>query len=165
MGDRTALSLGDLLEVEAALDTAFAPLRGARTHLSPRRVRAAVRWGRGAEPPKPYALRWSGTIRRLSELSVAVGMAAMIFVGALGPATPDAGRTDASASLNPVATYAVSLAEEKEQRALLAARERAVLQRYVPLQDWLDPNVVRPAPVRLNLPAPPAGATLTHGPY
>ncbi|MBI2324983.1 MAG: hypothetical protein HYU87_08500, partial [Chloroflexi bacterium] len=96
MRDRSVLTLGERLEVEAAVEAAFAPLRERHTDLSPLRVRAAVRWGRGVPKASPQALRWSGAIARLSELSVAVGMSVVIFGAALGPALPEDPATTAA---------------------------------------------------------------------
>jgi len=191
MTGRQPLGLRERLDVEAALDIAFEPLRAERTSLSPRRVRAAVRWGRGAPPAAlgapaalrapaalkapaalrapaalkaPAALRWSGAIARLSELSVAVGMSVVIFAAAFGPggaARPpatggSAARVD-EADIYPLAHVTAPLDDEQYIRWLR-------LDRYVPLQDWLDPSVVRaPLPRRLDLPA--SRDPSTTGPY
>lgn len=193
MSHHDVLSLGERLEVEAALDAAFRPLREVRAELSPLRVRAAVRWGRAADatpateeapaalrapaaPRTPAALRWSGAIARLSELSVAVGMSVMIFAGAFGSALEGADRSTVDPAQEPstLAARATFLQEERELRAqrqewLDSLRERLDRVRAaanVPLQDWLDPTVVRPAAVqRLNLPAPRAGGMAARGPY
>lgn len=170
MRHRDVLSLGERLEVEAALDEAFAPLRARRSGLSPLRVRAAVRWGRGAPAPAraPAAYGWSGAIARLSELSVAVGMGALIFAAALGPASPprehpapyglvrlDPGAIDLSPRTTPPL--------EDERYYLRWLR----LDRYIPLQDWLDPSIARPVPARRIdlLPAPSNGLPLSRGPF
>ncbi len=79
------LRLGERLEVEAALETAFAPLRTRRSTVGPTRVRAAVRWGR-AEPQPPVP--WAAAISRISELGMAVGMSAFVFAAALTSVTP-----------------------------------------------------------------------------
>lgn len=170
MNGYSPLPLGERLEVEEAIDAAFAPLRAARTDLSPLRVRAAVRWGRGAPPPE--AVRWSGAIARLSELSVAVGMSVVIFGAALGPAAEQP-NTAPAPSRSGVEVGAVALAEEREMRAerrewaeLLRSRLDAFrLDRYVPLQDWLDPTVVRPAAQRPYFPAPRGTVTQPSGPF
>lgn len=160
MSHRSVLTLGERLEVEAALEAAFEPLREARTDLSPLRVRAAVRWGRGAPAATVAAVKWSGAIARLSELSVAVGMSVLIFTAALGPALPH--RSAVDPSLAAVATDMME--QEREIRAfrlewleLLRSRLDAVrIHRPVPVQDWLDPAVpwVAPPPPRPALPAP-----------
>lgn len=80
-----ALGLGERLEVEAALETAFAPLRARRSEVGPTRVRAAVRWGR-AEPRPPVA--WAAAVSRISELGMAVGMSAFVFAAALTSVAP-----------------------------------------------------------------------------
>ena len=149
------LPLAQRIEVERALESAFTPLRLRRTSVSPLRVRAAVRWGRGAPP---QAVRWSGAVARVSELALAVGMSAIVFVGALGSVTPSAtGAGPASLdeavdpALYPVPRVTAPLDDERYIRWLR-------LGRFVPLQDWLDPAVVRPSSVRfsapLDLPAP-----------
>lgn len=79
------LGLGERLEVEAALETAFAPLRSRRSSVGPTRVRAAVRWGR-AEPQPPVP--WAAAVSRISELGMAVGMSAFVFAAALTSAPP-----------------------------------------------------------------------------
>jgi hypothetical protein len=86
MSDRArGLGLGERLEVEAALETAFAPLRARRSTVGPTRVRAAVRWGR-AEPQAPVP--WAAAVSRISELGMAVGMAAFVFAAALTSVSP-----------------------------------------------------------------------------
>lgn len=80
-----ALGLGERLQVEAAIETAFEPIRGRRSAVGPTRVRAAVRWGR-AEPPVPVA--WAAAVRRISELGVAVGVSAFVFAAAITSTPP-----------------------------------------------------------------------------
>lgn len=159
MNDRSALPLAERLEVEAAIDAAFQPLRARRTDLSPLRVRAAVRWGRGRDSAASGAVAWSGAVRRLSELSLAVGMSVVMFSAALGPALPgpssEASFADAGASRTTGPTV------EQQREILLTKQEwfetvRARLGSWsTPLQDLLDPNVVRQViRVRTDLPAP-----------
>lgn len=88
MNDRApAMGLGERLEVEAALETAFAPLRARRSGVGPTRIRAAVRWGRAQGQP-PVA--WAAAVSRISELGLAVGMSALVFAGALASVAPPA---------------------------------------------------------------------------
>ena len=165
MSHKQTLTLGERLEVEAALDSAFEPLRSRRTDLSPRRVRAAVRWGRGAPPP-PTALPWSGAVARLSELSVAVGMFLVFFSAGVGSAVlpPDAGAPapaveQVDEGIYPVPHVSAALEDERYIRWLR-------IDRYVPLQDWLDPSTVRAGLTkRLDPPAPRSGALPTNDPY
>lgn len=158
MREHRPLRLSERLEVESALEAAFAPLRCSQAELSPLRVRAAVRWGRGATA-RP--VRWAAAVARLSELSVAVGMTAMLFVGAFGSARFDA-RPPVAASMDeaqdptvyPVPHVTAALDDERYIRWLR-------LDRYVPLQDWLDPAVIKPGAgartgARLDLPGPSA---------
>lgn len=159
MNERSALPLAERLEVEAAIEGAFAPLRLRRTDLSPLRVRAAVRWGRGRDVEPPAAMRWSGAVRRLSELSMAVGMSVLMFGAALGPALPearpeavlaDAGRSRAAGPT--VEVQREILVTKQEWLDTLRARFDSW---STPLQDFLDPAVVRsPLRARTDLPAP-----------
>lgn len=171
MSDRDALTFGERLEVEAALDAAFGPLRDVRTDLSPLRVRAAVRWGRGTPKASPQALKWSGAIARLSELSVAVGMSVMIFGAALGPAVHgDGAKVDPPLASTAIRITGPSIEEQREIHAtrnewLDSLRARLDALRSVPLQDWLDPSVVRPSGRRLELPAPRPERAGTNEPY
>jgi hypothetical protein len=156
------LPLPERLEVERAIESAFTPLRLRRAAVSPLRVRAAVRWGRGAPPA---AVPWSGAVARLSELSLAVGMSVMVFVGAFGSAT-GAQRGPASASLDeavdpalyPVPRVTAPLDDEHYIRWLR-------LDRFVPLQDWLDPSVVRAGPVRFSAPLDLPAPSVEHRPF
>lgn len=174
MRDRNVLTLGERLEVEAVVEAAFAPLRARHTDLSPLRVRAAVRWGRGAPKASPQAVRWSGAIARLSELSVAVGMSVVIFGAALAPATGD--RSVPEPTETPLSAKALTvtlIAQEREIRALrvewletLRARVEALrVDRYIPFQDWLDPTITRPVVRRLDVPAPGSDVVGQSGPY
>lgn len=158
MNERSALPLPERLEVEAAIDAAFEPLRARRTDLSPLRVRAAVRWGRARDAAPPAALRWSGAVRRLSELSIAVGMSVVMFGAALGPALPE---------IRPPVQVESAFARAsgptvEVQREILVTKQEwfdTIRARFgtwtAPLQDLLDPNVVRQViRVRTDLPAP-----------
>lgn len=165
MSPERMLTLGERLEVEAAIDAAYEPLRAERTDLSPRRVRAAVRWGRGAAPP-PRAIRWSGAVARVSELSVAVGMFLVFFSAGVGSAVlpPETSSSapaveQVDAGIYPVPHVSAALEDERYIRWLR-------IDRYVPLQDWLDPGTVRPGLTkRLEPPAPRSGALPTRDPY
>jgi hypothetical protein len=173
MKGRNVLTLGERLEVEAALDAAFAPLRERRTDLSPLRIRAAVRWGRGLErTDPPSAVRWSGAIRRLSELSVAVGMSVMILGGSLGSAVPPDPAPAASAA--PIARPALPLQEPQQDMLqakfewLESLRARLDAVRSSTINDWLDPTVARPVlvlRVRTDLPAPRVDNAVRSGIY
>jgi hypothetical protein len=146
--------LSEQLEVEDALREAYAPLRARRTDLSPLRVRAAVRWGRGA-PRRQVG--WARAVARLSELSVAVGMSAMVFMAAFGPVPERATGRIVDEAPDPVA-YAVPRVTAPLDDAHYLRWLR--LDRYVPLQDWLDPAVLhvgsgRPAQREAPVPATP----------
>lgn len=74
------LDLEERIRLEALLEDAYASLREQTCDLSPRRVRAAVRWGRGAPPA---ARPWSGVLRRVSELTVAASATLVVLASAL----------------------------------------------------------------------------------
>ena len=155
------LPLAERLEVDHALEAVFGPLRTQHTSVSPLRVRAAVRWGRGAHPE---AVRWSRAVSRLSELSLAVGMSVMVFVGAFGAAAPVIPSPEPTSldeaidpALYPVPRVTAPLDDERYIRWLR-------LGRYVPLQDWLDPSVVR-AGVRLSAPLDLPSPGVDHRPF
>ena len=78
------VDFAEQLRLEAALEEAFAPLRERRAHISPARVRAALRWERQPQPARPL---WRGVALagRLAETSLAAGMTAMLLVATLGP--------------------------------------------------------------------------------
>jgi hypothetical protein len=150
------LTLGERLEVEAAIDVAYEPLRSRHTDLSARRVRAAVRWGRGAPPPD--AVPWSGAVARFSELSVAVGMFVIFFSAGVGSAVlpPEPGPSAPAVQQVDEGIYAVPhvSAALEDERYIRWLR----IDRHVPLQDWLDPNMTRTGLAkRLELPAPRGG--------
>lgn len=75
------LPLRERLQMEAALDAAYGPLRRKRTNISAARVRAAVRWHRAEEPALP---RWRW-VSHLAEVTLAAGVTAFIFTGTIGP--------------------------------------------------------------------------------
>jgi len=169
VNDRSTLSLPERLEVEAAIDAAFAPLRARRTDLSPLRVRAAVRWGRGRDADAPSAVRWSGAVRRLSELSMAVGMSVLMFGAALGPALPEvrppvqAESSVARAAGPTVEVQREILVQKHEWLDALRVRIDAL---YTPFHDLLDPSVVRlTIRARTDLPAPRIETAGRVGPY
>jgi hypothetical protein len=152
------LTLAQRLEVEAALDVAFEPLRHERARVSATRVRAAVKWGRGAAPE---ALPWTGAIRRLSELSVAVGMSVAVFVAAFGGAEPAVG-------WQPLNVDAMRQAQHLERQT--AGAQRSFVWDLIRLREWVDPTVVvsqlslRQARYAVTLPQPHETGSAT-GPY
>jgi hypothetical protein len=89
------LALEDRLEVDAALEEAFAPLRTRRANISPARVRAAVRWA----PEQPQPFRGLALITRIAEVSVAAVVSAFLFGGSIAwvSPVPDVSRDPAAA--------------------------------------------------------------------
>ena len=148
------VTLPERLHVEALLDDAFEPLRSRRAGLSPLRVRAAVRWGRGA-PPAP--LRWSRAASRLTEVSLALGMAVMVFVAAFGPSPSRVVAPGAAESGVHVAHVNMPLDESDYTRwqQLTQVEERAVNSRFP--TDIVDPTVLhlgKPDPILMMVPPP-----------
>ena len=87
------LPLEERLPLDAALDDAFAPLRGRTANVGPARVRAAVRW----TTAEPRTLGRLGLLVRLSELSIAAAISAFLFAGSVAsvqtaPPVPDISR-------------------------------------------------------------------------
>jgi hypothetical protein len=143
------LGLAERLEVEAAIDAAFEPLRARRAGVGPARVRAAVRWGRGTAPvPVP----WAAAIARLSELGVAVGMSAFIFTASLGSIPVRDGAVPATVS---DAIVSEGIAVPRVTKPL--EDERYIrwlkLDRPVPMEDRLDPSMLPRAASALDLDA------------
>jgi hypothetical protein len=80
------------LPLDAALEDAFAPLRGRTANVGPARVRAAVRWT--ASEPRKSRLALLG---RVSELTIAAAISAFLFAGSVAsvqsaPPVPDVSR-------------------------------------------------------------------------
>jgi hypothetical protein len=87
------LPLDQRLPLDAALEDAFAPLRLRTANVGPARVRAAVRWS----TPAAGRLRGVALLSRLSELTVAAAISALLFAGSVAsitavPAVPDISR-------------------------------------------------------------------------
>jgi len=87
------LSLDERLLLDAALDDAFAPLRGRSANIGAARIRASVRWT-AAEPRR---LRGLALLTRVSELTVAAAISAFLFAGSVAsvasvPLVPDVSR-------------------------------------------------------------------------
>ena len=82
---RHGLPLEEQLDLDRILDDAFARGRARTTPIAAARVRARVAWDR----PQPASAGWRGValLGRLSESSLALGMTAILFVGALGGVT------------------------------------------------------------------------------
>lgn len=147
MSDRARpLGLAERLEVETAVEAAFAPLRTRRATSGPTRVRAAVRWGRG----RPEAsVPWAGPIRRLSELGIAVGMSAFVFAASL---TATAVLDPTSLAPRPSSVVVVGDLLAPHGRVLPPGERpvrpsRPAVIGPAPIQDRLDPAV----PVRAQV--------------
>ncbi|HEY8860537.1 MAG TPA: hypothetical protein VIN37_00385 [Candidatus Limnocylindria bacterium] len=87
------LPLDQRLRLDAALDDAFAPLRGRSANIGPARVRAAVRW----TPSEPRRIGRLALLARASELTVAAAISAFLFAGSVAsvqtaPPVPDVSR-------------------------------------------------------------------------
>ena len=92
------LGLDERLQLGAAFDDAFAPLRARTANISAARVRAAVRWA----APQPRPLHGLALLQRVSELAVAAAISAFLFAGSVGsiqaaPLVPDVSHDAVSA--------------------------------------------------------------------
>lgn len=164
-GPSRALGLAERLEVEAALESAFAPLRARRTSVGPTRIRAAVSWGRGGPEP---AVPWAGTLRRISELGIAVGMSAFVFAASLASVPPPGTPIPVSEVevvgdmlVAPIRTevawvprISITLPAVEDDRFM----RRLKYDRQIPIEDRLDATILppRPLPAKPPLPAVPA---------
>lgn len=87
---RRAVTLEEQIALDRLLDDAFTPVRSRTVPLSAARVRARIAWER--EPPVSRGWRAVALVGRLGELSLGLGVSAMLFAGALGglavPAEP-----------------------------------------------------------------------------
>jgi hypothetical protein len=168
-GPSRALGLAERLEVEAALENAFAPLRARRAGLGPTRVRAAVSWGRGGSEA---AVPWAGTIRRISELGIAVGMSALVFAGSLTSVPPPGAPIPVSevevvddmlvAPVRDVERWAVRIVPAPAEQDLRRILRWLKLGRDVRIEDSIDATILppRPLPAKPPLPAVPAALPL-----
>jgi hypothetical protein len=86
------LSLDERLPVDAALDDAFAPLRGRTANVGAARIRAAVRW----TAPEPRKLGGLALLTRVSELTVAAAISAFLFAGSVASVESVAPAPDSS---------------------------------------------------------------------
>lgn len=76
------LPLEEQIGLDRFLDDAFEPGRARSAPISAARVRARLAWDRPAQQPAGW--RGVALVARLSESSLALGMTAILFVGALG---------------------------------------------------------------------------------
>lgn len=156
-----AMGLGERLEVEAALESAFAPLRARRSGVGPTRVRAAVRWGR-AEPELP--VRWAAAVSRISELGMAVGMSAFVFAAALASVAPSTAPVPVSdgAVVNDVLVQPVPVVHRWTVRIIPASPDEDMIRmiqwlkqdRSLRLNDDIDATVPPRQPRQPQVPAP-----------
>jgi hypothetical protein len=90
-------------------------------------------------------------------------MSVMVFVGAFGTAPRDAAPAAADAAtldpaMYPTPRVTAPLDDEQYIRWLR-------LDRFVPLQDWLDPTVVKIGPARAAARLDPPAPTTGRGPF
>lgn len=129
------VSVDERLRLDAALEEAFAPLRGHRSNVAAARVRAAVRWS----SPAPCGLRGLALLARVSELTVAVAISALVFAGSVEsliavPSVPDVAREaapPASRMLNgrlayqpPIGSNVIDVRRRSDEVAVNAASVR-----------------------------------------
>ena len=133
---RHGLPLEEQLDLDRILDDAFARGRARTAPIAAARVRARVAWDR----PTPVSTGWRGIalLGRLGESSLALGMTAILFVGALG------GVTDQTQTVQPehggefVVRVSTPLDESRFLRLLRIGRT-------APVADNVDPATALPA--------------------
>ncbi len=129
---RRGLSLEEQLALGCLLDEAFAPARSRRAPVGAARVRARVAWDR----PRPPGAGWRGValLGRLGEGSLALGLTAVLFVGALGGVTERTESLQSEAGSEFVARVSAPLDEARFLRLLR-------LGRSAPVTDYLDAGI------------------------
>jgi len=130
------LPLAEQLDLDRLLDQAFAAGRSRKAPISAARVRARIAWDR----PQPASPGWRavGLLGRLSESSVALGMTAMLFVGALGGVGGQTETVQPEQGGEFVVRVSTPLDESRFLRLLRIGRS-------APVADNVDPATALPA--------------------
>ena len=135
---RRAVPLEDQLELDRLLDDAFAPARLRTAAISAARVRARVAWDR--EVPVSRGWRAVGLLGRLGEVSLGLGMAAILFAGSLGGVGEPAGSVPPERSSDFIVRVSPPLDDSRFLRLLR-------LGFSAPLFDDVDPATALKPPV------------------
>lgn len=127
---RHGVPLEEQLDLDRILDDAFARGRLRTAPIAAARVRARVAWDR----PKPASAGWRGValLGRLGESSLAFGMTAILFVGALGGVTGQAETVQPERGGEFVVRVSMPLDETRFLRLLRIGRS-------APVADDVDP--------------------------
>ncbi|HEX4744567.1 MAG TPA: hypothetical protein VFW12_07850 [Candidatus Limnocylindria bacterium] len=132
---RHGLPLEEQLDLDRLLDEAFARGRARTAPIGAARVRARVAWDR----PRPASPGWRGIalLGRLSEGSLALGMTAILFVGALGGVTGQTETVQPERGGEFVVRVSTPLDESRFLRLLRIGRT-------APVADNVDPATALP---------------------
>ena len=132
------LPLEEQIGLDRFLDDAFAPGRARIAPISAARVRARLAWDRPAKQPAGW--RGVALVARLSESSLALGMTAILFVGALG------GVTGRSETVQPEqgGEFVVRVSTPVDESRFLRLLR---IGRTAPVADNVDPATALPAVV------------------
>lgn len=132
------LPLEEQLDLDRLLDEAFASGRLRTAPVAAARVRARVAWDR----PRPATAGWRGValLGRLSESSLALGMTAVLFVGALGGVTAQTETVQTQQGGEFVVRVSAPLDDTRFLRLLRIGRS-------APVADDVDPATALPAVV------------------
>ena len=135
---RHGLPLEEQLDLDRILDDAFARGRARTAPIAAARVRARVAWDR----PQPASPGWRAIalLGRLSESSLALGMTAILFVGALGGVTGQTETVQPEQGGEFVVRVSTPLDESRFLRLLRIGRT-------APVADDVDPATALPAVV------------------
>lgn len=135
---RHGLPLEEQLDLDRILDDAFARGRARTAPIAAARVRARIAWDR----PQPASPGWRGIalLGRLSESSLALGMTAILFVGALGGVTGQTETVQPEQGGEFVVRVSTPLDESRFLRLLRIGRT-------APVADNVDPATALPAVV------------------
>lgn len=132
------LPLEEQLDLDRLFDEAFASGRSRTAPISAARVRARVAWDR----PQPASAGWRGValLGRLGESSLALGLTAVLFVGALGGVTGQTETVQPEQGGEFVVRVSAPLDDTRFLRLLRIGRS-------APVADDVDPATAPPAVV------------------
>lgn len=125
---RRAVTPEERIVLDRLLDDAFAPARARTVPLSAARVRARLAWER--QPPVSPGWRAVALLGRLGEVSLGLGVSAMLFAGALGGLATPAEPLPRQAGH--VVRITAELDESKLLRLLRLGRKVAVIDDFDP---------------------------------
>lgn len=127
---RRAVPLEDQVALDRLLDDAFAPARTRTAGISAARVRARVAWEK--EVPVGRGWRAVSLLGRLGEVSLALGMTAILFAGSPGGLSGQTGSVRTDRGSEYVVRVTSLLDESRLVRLLRLGRAVAVVDDFDP---------------------------------